>query len=127
MVLDRAPGRLPRHRRLAGYPQVPGDGVWSIACFFVAPRARRRGLTALLLEAACGYAAQSGALIAEAYPWPGGASYRYMGTRDLYLAAGFHDLPVPEGCRQVMRRPLPPGAPGAAATGTRKPHGPAGP
>jgi GNAT superfamily N-acetyltransferase len=89
-------------------PQVPGDGVWSVACFFLAPRARRRGLTALLLEAACGYAAWSGALIAEAYPWPGGASYRYMGTRELYLAAGFHDLPVPPGYRPVMRRSLRP-------------------
>jgi hypothetical protein len=62
---------------------------------------------------------------AEAYPWPGGASYRYMGTRDLYLAAGFHDLPVPPGYRPVMRRLLP-GAPEAAATTTRKPPAPAG-
>jgi GNAT superfamily N-acetyltransferase len=106
-------------------PQLPGDGVWSVACFFLAPSARRQGLTALLLDAACAYAAQSGALIAEAYPWPGGASYRYMGTRELYLAAGFHDLPVPPGYRPVMRRLLP-GAPEAAATTTRKPPAPAG-
>jgi GNAT superfamily N-acetyltransferase len=99
-------------------PRLPGDGVWSVACFFLAPRARRRGLTAPLLEAACGYAARSGALIAESYPWPGGASYRYMGTRDLYLGAGFHDVPVPEGSRPVMRRRLGPGAPEAAATRT---------
>jgi GNAT superfamily N-acetyltransferase len=87
-------------------PQLPGDAVWSVACFFLAPQARRRGLAAPLLEAACAYAARSGAVIVEAYPWPGGASYRYMGTRDLYLAAGFHDLPVPDGCRPVMRRSL---------------------
>jgi GNAT superfamily N-acetyltransferase len=89
-------------------PQLPGAGVWSVACFFLAPQVRGSGLAARLLEAACGYAAQSGALIAEAYPWPGGASYRYMGTRELYLAAGFADVPVPQGCRPVMRRSLRP-------------------
>ena len=25
-------------------PQLPGERVWSVVCFFVAPRARRRGL-----------------------------------------------------------------------------------
>jgi GNAT superfamily N-acetyltransferase len=89
-------------------PRLPGAGVWSVACFFLAPQVRGGGLAAALLEAACGYAAQSGALIAEAYPWPGGASYRYMGTRELYLAAGFADVPVPQGCRPVMRRSLRP-------------------
>jgi hypothetical protein len=29
-----------------------------------------------------------------------------MGTRDLYLGAGFRDVPVPDGRRPVMRRPL---------------------
>ena len=87
-------------------PQLPGQGVWSVVCFFLAPQARRHGLLPPLLEAACAYAAHSGARIAEAYPWPGGASYRYMGTRDLYLAAGFHDMTVPDGYRPVMRRTL---------------------
>lgn len=88
-------------------PSIPGDGIWSVVCFFLAAQVRRRGLLPLLLEAACRYAADSGAA-AEAYPWPGGASYRYMGTRDLYLGAGFRDVPVPvpAGCRPVMRRPL---------------------
>jgi GNAT superfamily N-acetyltransferase len=87
-------------------PQLPGAKVWSVACFFLAPQVRGHGLAAPLLEAACAYAAQSGALIVEAYPWPGWASYRYMGTRELYLAAGFDDVPVPPGCRPVMRRSL---------------------
>jgi GNAT superfamily N-acetyltransferase len=90
-------------------PQLPGAKVWSVACFFLAPPVRGHGLAARLLETACAYAAQSGALIVEAYPWPGGASYRYMGTRELYLAAGFDDVPVPPGRRPVMRRFLTPG------------------
>lgn len=86
-------------------PHLPGEAVWSVACFFLAPEVRRQRLLPPLLAAACGYAAGSGATTVEAYPWPGGASYRWMGTRELYLAAGFHDVPVPEGARPVMRRP----------------------
>jgi len=82
-----------------------GEGVWSVVCFFLAARARRGGLLPPLLEAACSYAAGRGAAVIEAYPWPGGASYRHMGTRELYLAAGFRDVPVPPGHRPVMRRP----------------------
>ncbi len=89
-------------------PRLPGEGVWSVACFFLAPQARHRGMPARLLEAACAYAAHSGARIVESYPWPGGASYRYMGTRDLYIGAGFHDMTVPDGYRPVMRRTLRP-------------------
>lgn len=40
-------------------PRLPGDGVWSVACFFLAPQARRRGLTKPLLQAACCHAARS--------------------------------------------------------------------
>ena len=87
-------------------PQLPGAGVWSVTCFFLVSRVRRRGLLPPLLEGACGYAARSGALTAESYPWPGGASYRFMGTRELYLAAGFREMTVPPGCRPVMRREL---------------------
>jgi GNAT superfamily N-acetyltransferase len=86
-------------------PAIPGDDIWSVVCFFLAPPFRRRGLAPLLLEAACAYAAESGAAALEAYPWPGGSSYRFMGTRGMYLAAGFQDVPVPSGRRPVMRRP----------------------
>lgn len=86
-------------------PQVPGERVWSVACFFIAPRARRRGLRIELLDAACGYAAQAGAAVIEAYPSPDGKAYRYMGTRDMYRAAGFTEVPGPLEGRPVMRRP----------------------
>jgi GNAT superfamily N-acetyltransferase len=86
-------------------PVADGDSVWSVTCFFLTPVVRRSGLLPPLLEAACAYAADSGAAFVEAYPWPGGASYRYMGTRELYLAAGFGDVPAPPGQRPVLRRP----------------------
>ena len=84
---------------------MPGERVWSVVCFFIAPRARRQGLRARLLDAACGYAAAGGAAVIEAYPSPDGRAYRYMGTRELYRAAGFEEVPVPPGRRPVMRRP----------------------
>lgn len=87
-------------------PQVPGERVWSVACFFIAPRARGTGLRFRLLEAACQYAADQGAEIIEAYPSPNRKSYRYMGTRRLYLALGFEDVEVPAGRRPVLRRYL---------------------
>ncbi len=87
-------------------PQLPGERVWSVVCFFVASRARHQGLRARLLEAACQYAADAGAAVIEAYPSPDGKSYRYMGTRELYLAAGFAEIPAPDGSRPVMRKDI---------------------
>lgn len=84
-------------------PTIPGADVWSVVCFFLSPAERRRGLQRFLLEAGCDYARRSGAAIVESYPWPGGASYRYMGTRELYRGAGFHDVTVADGLRPVMR------------------------
>ena len=70
------------------------------------PRARRQGLRRELLDAACGYAAAAGAAVIEAYPSPDGRAYRYMGTRELYRAASFEEVPVPPNSRPVMRRPV---------------------
>jgi GNAT superfamily N-acetyltransferase len=86
-------------------PQLPGERVWSVACFFIAPRGRRQGLRRELLNAACGYAAEAGAAVIEAYPSPDGKAYRYMGTRELYRAAGFAEVAGPPEGRPVMRRP----------------------
>jgi GNAT superfamily N-acetyltransferase len=87
-------------------PQVPGERVWSVVCFFIASRARRQGLRTELLDAACGYAAEAGAAVVEAYPSPDGKAYRYMGTRELYSAVGFEEVAGPPEGRPVMRRPV---------------------
>ncbi len=87
-------------------PKLPGERVWSVVCFFVASRVRRQGLRAQLLDAACQYAAKAGAAVIEAYPSPNGKSYRYMGTRELYLAAGFEEMPAPDGSRPVLRKDI---------------------
>jgi GNAT superfamily N-acetyltransferase len=75
-------------------PRLPGEGVWSVICFFLAPRARGRGLLAPLLDAACAYAAQSGARILEAYPWPGGRQPRSRARRRSFTSAPTEAVPA---------------------------------
>jgi GNAT superfamily N-acetyltransferase len=85
---------------------VDGERVWSVVCFFLAPSVRGTGARAGLLDAAVTYAKRKGARIVEAYPWPGGASYFFMGTKELFASAGFSDVDVPKGSRPVMRKTL---------------------
>jgi GNAT superfamily N-acetyltransferase len=71
------------------------DGrVWSIVCFVVDPRERRRGLARAMLAAAVDHARAAGATSVEAYaidplgeriPNP----IAYSGTRSMFEAAGF--------------------------------------
>jgi len=85
---------------------VDGERVWSVVCFFLDTSVRGTGARAGLLDAALKYAKRKGARTVEAYPWPGGASYFFMGTRELYEDAGFKDVEVPKGSRPVMRKSL---------------------
>jgi GNAT superfamily N-acetyltransferase len=73
--------------------------VWSVVCFYVDARARRKRVATALLEAAVDHAIRHGATIVEAYPH---RDSDYMGSPSLYLAAGFE--PVRQaGPRTVMR------------------------
>jgi GNAT superfamily N-acetyltransferase len=92
--------------RSAVLPRVDDQPVWSVVCFFLDRHHRGLGLRAKLLAAAIEDARSRGATAIEAYPWPGGASYRYMGTREMYSAVGFADVPRPDGLRPVMRLAL---------------------
>ena len=95
---------LERSRKISSSGEA---GTWSVVCFFVAPEVRGVGLQDRLLAKSISYARDEGASTIEAYPWPGGSSYRYMGTRELYGRNGFADVPVPHGTRPVMRLELP--------------------
>lgn len=70
------------------------ERVWSIVCFVVDPRERRRGLARAMLAAAVDHARAAGATSVEAYaidplgeriPNP----IAYSGTRSMFEAAGF--------------------------------------
>ncbi len=45
------------------------DGVWSLPCFVVRRRWRGKGLTTILIKAACIHAREQGGSFIEAYPW----------------------------------------------------------
>ncbi|MGH3760920.1 GNAT family N-acetyltransferase [Actinophytocola sp.] len=71
-----------------------GPDTWSVTCFFVHRRARRRGLAATLLDAAVDYAGEHGAAAVEGHPVDTEGTRRssgdvYHGTLNMFLAAGF--------------------------------------
>ena len=88
----------------------PPDGVWSIVCLTVARHARRRGVTAGLLDAAVDHAAAHGATVVEGYavvPRDGTpASALYHGTVGMFAAAGFTEAAAPSATRRLMRRTI---------------------
>ena len=84
--------RLGASRVLAPLDDEP---VWSIVCFVVGRRARRRGVSAELLDAAIDYARVAGATILEAYPVDLAVGERipsanlYQGSVAMFRRAGF--------------------------------------
>lgn len=93
-------GALERFRALT---RVDDEPVWSVVCFFVHARARRRRLTEGLLRAAVDYALANGATIIEGYPVEPGQIYTYMGSPDTFLKIGFTDVTPKGRTRRVMR------------------------
>jgi GNAT superfamily N-acetyltransferase len=72
---------------------VDDEEVTSVVCFVIAPRARRQGVAAALLDAVIDYAAEQGITL-ESYPVDHGAERRagadlWRGPRRLFEAAGF--------------------------------------
>jgi GNAT superfamily N-acetyltransferase len=73
---------------------VDDQEVTSVVCFVIAPRARRQGVAAALLDAVIDYATEHGIALLEAYPVDHGAERRasadlWQGPRRLFEAAGF--------------------------------------
>ena len=78
--------------------------TWSVVCFFVDRRFRRRNVTAGLLQAAVAYARSHNAEIIEGYPVePEAASYRFMGGVTIFQKAGFRDATAGGQRRKTMR------------------------
>lgn len=100
-------------------PRLDGLPVWSIVCFVVGRRARRRGLAAALLDAAIAFARTHGAPALEAYPVDTAegkvsATTLYTGALSTFRKAGFDvvrqiDSPRATVTRTIVRLPLSPG------------------
>ena len=75
-------------------PHVQDQDAWSVVCFVVRPKFRRRGLMHQLLEGAAGHARAMGATVLEGYPVDPGRERvdqisGYVGTVALFEAHGF--------------------------------------
>lgn len=80
--------------------------VWSVVCFYIHRRYRRRGLSLALIEAAIGYARQQGAKILEAYPLDPGqerlsSNSAYTGVAPAFIQYGFVEV-----ARRSPKRPI---------------------
>jgi GNAT superfamily N-acetyltransferase len=100
--------RLPRLERSRTIPKVDDLPVWSVLCFNVLPKFRRRGVAAALLDGVVDYARRSGAPGVEAYPIdPEGGrvdvSFGYVGVTPMFEKAGFRR--VVETSAHSDRRP----------------------
>ncbi len=96
---------LQRSRILRPLDDAP---VWSIVCFFVSRRHRRRGVTAQLLRAATRFALERGARIVEGYPVEPkdrrvADTFVYHGVASAFRAAGFHEVARRSETRPIMR------------------------
>ena len=94
---------LERYRKLN---PIDNRRVWSIVCFFVDVRHRRKGLTMGLLRAATEYARSQGARILEGYPVAPEKLYGYMGSLSTFERVGFRDVTPPGRERRVFRLAL---------------------
>jgi ribosomal protein S18 acetylase RimI-like enzyme len=86
---------------------VPGDGVWSVLCFWVKPGHRGRGLAGDLLEAAVEYAREHGAAAVEGAPVDPStgrvqSGVIYTGVVGMFQAAGFAEIGR-RGTRAIYR------------------------
>jgi len=94
------------YRRLGGIDE-PGqdlEQVWSLVCFFVLRELRGQGVLAQLIQASVEHARKSGATVVEAYPVdPDSPSYRFMGFKPSFEAAGFREVRRAGRRRYVMR------------------------
>jgi GNAT superfamily N-acetyltransferase len=79
--------------------------VWSVTCFFVAKKSRRRGVAVELLKAAVDHVKKQGGKIVEGYPVDAqkelAAPFIYTGTASAFRQAGFKEV-----ARRTPTRPI---------------------
>ncbi|QBY02601.1 GNAT family N-acetyltransferase [Rhodophyticola sp. CCM32] len=100
--------RLDRSRVLKPVDDLP---VWSVSCFLVDKRFRRKGLSTALLNAACDFAKGQGARMIEGYPIDSPKKsyppvYAWTGFMGTYRKAGFVEVARRSDTRPIMRKPL---------------------
>jgi GNAT superfamily N-acetyltransferase len=86
---------------------VDDQPVWSVTCFFVAKKYRRRGITVELLKAAVKHVKRQGGRIVEGYPVDADrdmpAPFVYTGTASAFRQAGFKEVARNSPTRPIFR------------------------
>ncbi len=88
---------------------VDDQEVWSVTCFFVEKKHRRKGLTVELLKAATDYVKDQGGKIVEGYPVDTDGksgqpdAFIYTGTASAFEQAGFKEVARNSPTRPIFR------------------------
>ena len=86
---------------------VDDQAVWSVTCFFVAKKFRRKGVTVALLKAAVEHVKKEGGKIVEGYPVDAQkdmpAPFIYTGTASSFRQAGFMEVARHAPTRPIFR------------------------
>ena len=100
--------KLARSRTLK---PVDDQEVWSITCFFVEKKNRRKGITVELLKAAVDYVKIQGGQIVEGYPVDASQNqadaFIYTGTASAFKQAGFKEVARNSPARPIFRYVIP--------------------
>ena len=88
--------------------RVDDKPVWSVVCFFIAKKFRRKGLTVKLLKTAVDYIRKRGGNILEGYPVEPKEGqtpdpFAYTGTASAFRKAGFVEVARRSETRPIMR------------------------
>ncbi|HEX6420039.1 MAG TPA: GNAT family N-acetyltransferase [Acidimicrobiales bacterium] len=107
----------PRLNRSTKLEPVDDTPVWSITCFTVDRRHRRRGVAEALLDAAVDHAAARGASVVEGYPIDTAGGRRagadlFTGTLGMFLRVGFEEV-ARRGGRPIVRKTVTAGGTGS--------------
>lgn len=94
--------------RSATLKKIDDEPVWSIVCFFISRKHRRKKYTSILIKAAIKYARQNGARIIESYPYvPKGKKIcrweLYTGIISTFKKLGFEIASQRSKRRPIMR------------------------
>jgi GNAT superfamily N-acetyltransferase len=90
---------------------VDNQSVWSVVCFFVTKKFRRKGLTVALLRNAAKFAKANGAKILEGYPIEPHEGkfpdvFAFTGLASAFGKAGFREVARRSETRPIMRLDL---------------------
>jgi GNAT superfamily N-acetyltransferase len=99
-----------RLRRSPVMKPVDDKPVWSIICFVVDPKARRRGVAHRMLNGAITWARKQGATLLESYPCDKAKNARddsmWFGAKSMFDRVGFVEVARRRPTRPVMRKSL---------------------